>query len=96
MQKSICSLICNKFIMKHLNKYQKSDISNRNTLQLKTETRVSFNKDSGDTVSMNDVNNKCENGIEASNETAEAALTATMDEFRREGIVMLSKMEENG
>ena len=45
---------------------------------------------------MNDVSHKCENGIEASNETAEAALTATMDEFRREGIVMLSKMEENG
>ena len=64
--------------------------------QMKSDTRVSFNKESGDTVSMNNVNDKCENGVEASNETAEAALTATMDEFRREGIVMLSKMEENG
>ena len=67
-----------------------------NDKQSKTETKVTFNKEFGETVSMNDVSEKCENGVEASNETAHAALSATMDEFRREGIVMLTKMEENG
>jgi hypothetical protein len=45
---------------------------------------------------MNDNINTCENGVEATNLYAQAACSATMDEFRREGIVMLSKMEENG
>lgn len=67
-----------------------------NDKQLTTETKVTFNKEFGETVSMNDVSQTCENGVEASNETAHAALSAIMDEFRREGIVMLSKMEENG
>ena len=76
--------------------HQQSNDKIVNDKHSKTETKVIFNKEFGETVSMNDVSHKCENGIEASNETAEAALTATMDEFRREGIVMLSKMEQNG
>ena len=75
---------------------QQSEDKIKSDKHLKTETKVSFKKEFGETVSMNDVSHKFENGVEASNETAEAALTATMDEFRREGIVMLSKMEQNG
>ena len=37
-----------------------------------------------------------ENGLEVTNPVAEAVSTATMDEFRRDGIVMLAKMEQNG
>ena len=62
---------------------------------LNKETKVIYNKESSETVSMNN-ERYVENGIEASNSAAEAASTAIMDEFRRDGIVMLAKMEENG
>ena len=68
----------------------------KNDNHLNNETKVTYNKELGDSVSMNDGTNKCEKGVEATTSNTEAAYTATMDEFRREGIVMLSKMEENG
>ena len=69
---------------------------NTNDKNLTNETKVVYNKELGETVSMNDNSNTCENGVEATNSYAQSACSATMDEFRREGIVMLSKMEENG
>ena len=69
---------------------------NTNDKNLTNETKVMYNKGLGETVSMTDISKSCENGIEATNSYAQAASSATMDEFRREGIVMLSKMEENG
>ena len=69
---------------------------NTNDKNLTNETKVMYNKELGETVSMTDISQTCENGVVATNSYAQAACSATMDEFRREGIVMLSKMEENG
>ena len=79
-------------------KGHKRKLSN-NDRYLNDETKIVYNKGSGDSVSMNNgslAGGHAENGVEGTNSTSEAAYSATMDEFRREGIVMLSKMEENG
>ena len=57
-----------------------------NERYLNEETKIVYNKEAGDTVSMNSGSHESgnvENGIEATNSTSEAALSATMDEFRR-------------
>ena len=64
--------------------------------QLHNETKVTFNKVSNGKPSAINSCQNTENGVEATNMAAEAASTATMDEFRRSGIVMMAKMEENG
>ena len=69
---------------------------NMNTNNPTTEPKVSYKKELGETISMSDNKNRFENGVEATKSYAQSACTATMDEFRREGIVMLSKMGENG
>ena len=63
-------------------------------MQLNKETKVSYNRDNCDSVSMNNSNPNI--GIEATNSNYQKASSGTMDEFRAEGIVMLSKIEENG
>ena len=64
-------------------------------MQLNKETKVSYNRDNCDSVSMNNNSNPT-SGIEATNSNCQKACSGTMDEFRAEGIVMLSKIEENG
>ena len=64
-------------------------------MQLNKETKVSYNRDNCDSVSMNN-NSNPNSGIEATNSNCQKACSGTMDEFRAEGIVMLSKIEENG
>ena len=66
---------------------------------LNDETKIAYNKEAGESVSMNNYSHNSgnvESGVAATNSTSEEAYSATMEEFRREGIVMLSKMEENG
>ena len=70
-------------------------IKTKDNGHLSNNTKVTYNKESSETVSMNNEPH-VENGIEATNPAAEAVSTATMDEFRRDGIVMLAKMEQNG
>ena len=63
-------------------------------MQLNKETKVSYNRDNCDSVSMNNSNPNI--GVEATNSNCQKASSVNMDEFRAEGIVMLSKIEENG
>ena len=71
----------------------------RHENHLNDEIKITYNKDSGETVRMSNgsqENNRIENGLEATNPNSETAYTATMDEFRRDGVVMMVKTEENG